>query len=734
MLMRFFMGFSLVIFLFISVYGQNNSSDNSSGLDADKKVGLVLSGGGAKGLAHIGVLKVLEANGIEVDCIAGTSMGSLVGALYSAGYSAKELEKIALDIDWRQILSDKIKRRDLPITEKEDSERFLLSFPIENKKISLPKGLIYGQKISQMFCRLLWNYLTVRDFRNMPKPFVCVATDLETGKSVTLSGDVDLPKALRASMSIPSVFTPIDINGKLLIDGGQVNNFPVHEVWNLGADYVIGVDVGSPLFKREKLNNFLKVIEQALNFHSSETDANNRELCDILVKPQLGDLNSSSFTAVAELIKSGEEAAMKMLPELLKFRKKQKVEKKKTEPGKRKKVRIGNIQVIGLKDVSMSYLMSRLKFTIPSSISVEELDEAIKRVYSTNFFDSVTYSIEGMGEESHVLYIHVDERTDKYLNIGLNYDQATDTGVLLNSTIRNFLIPGAKLSLNFKLSDSIRTTLKYYINMGWKPGIGIKADINRFKVFAYENDQKTGSYMFEDHTLSVYLQSLIGNTVAFGGGVQVNKSSVAPVIATITPDTDIPSNFALGLFAFLRLDSLDRAYFSNTGFKFDSKYTYITDLKDRSKRLSYFMAEFDGYLKLGDKFNISPSFNLGISGSKGENRPVSGYFFLGGQSNNGLETFIPFVGVDFMQRAGTHAFVANLDLRYKVGTDTYLSLKTSFGGTATSLNALFRKKDFIHGHGLAFGMNTIVGPVEFIVMRSNVRKRLTAYISVGYKF
>lgn len=732
--MRFFMGFSLVIFLAISIHTQQDSN-LPYGLESDKKVGLVLSGGGAKGLAHIGVLKVLEENGIEVDCIAGTSMGSLVGALYSAGYNAKELEEIALSINWREMLSDKIKRSDLPITEKEDSERFLLSFPIENKKISLPKGLIYGQKLSQMFCELLWNYLTLRDFRDMPKPFVCVATDLETGKSVTLSGDIDLPKALRASMSIPSVFTPVEINGKILIDGGQVNNFPVHEVWNLGADYVIGVDVGSPLFKRDKLNNFLKVIEQALNFHSSETDANNRELCDILVKPNLGALNSSSFTSVAELIKRGEEAARKMLPELLKFRKKSVAKSvKKPEPGKREKVKIGNIQVIGLKEVSMSYLMSRLKFSIPAELSPDELNEAIKRVYSTNFFNSVRYSFEEMRDGQHILYIHVEERTDKYLNIGLHYDQATDTGILLNSTIRNFLISGAKLSLNLKLSDSIRTTMKYYINMGWKPGIGIEADINRFKVYSYNNDQKTGSYMFEDHSLSTYLQSLIGNSIAFGAGIEFNKASVAPIISNITPETDIPSVYAMGLFAFLKVDSLDRAYFPNTGFKLNSKFIYITDLKKKTNQMNYFTAGVEGYLKLSERLNLSPSFNFGMSSSKGGERPVSGYFFLGGQSNNGIETFLPFTGVDFMQRIGTHIFTMHLNLRYKLAGETYITLKSSLGATSLKMDDLFRKKDLITGQGIGIGTNTIIGPVEVMVMRSNIRKKLSFYIKVGYEF
>ena len=230
----------------------DSAATDSAAADRQRpRVGLALSGGGAKGFAHIGVLKVLESAGVPIDCISGTSMGSIVGALYAIGYSVDEIEAIALESDWEDIFSDAITRRDRPIEQKLVEDRYLLSLPLVGTKIGLPRGLIAGQKVSALLDRLTLPVHGQTSFRELPIPFSCVATDIVTGEAVVLDSGF-LPEAIRASMAIPSAFTPVEIDGRLLVDGMLVRNFPVQDVIDLGADLVVGSKlyiIGSLLVK-----------------------------------------------------------------------------------------------------------------------------------------------------------------------------------------------------------------------------------------------------------------------------------------------------------------------------------------------------------------------------------------------------------------------------------------------------------------------------------------------------
>ncbi len=240
---------------------------------------MILSGGSAKGLAHIGVLKVLEEAGIRPDYIGGTSMGGIVGGLYAIGYSADSLEKIVKNADWGYLLGDQVSRRSLTLEEKEDKDRFVISFPIKGNKIKIPSGVINGENIEELLNTLCAPVYDIRDFENFPIPFLCVATNIETGKEVDFTSGY-LPLVLRATMSIPSIFNPIEIQNDLLVDGGLVNNFPVARVKDMGADILIGVNVGFQYYKKNQLNSILRIIEQSIFFYGEALNRYNMELCD----------------------------------------------------------------------------------------------------------------------------------------------------------------------------------------------------------------------------------------------------------------------------------------------------------------------------------------------------------------------------------------------------------------------------------------------------------------------
>ena len=282
----------------------------SSIYSAQPKIGLVLSGGGAKGLAHVGVLKVLEKAGIKVDIITGTSMGALVGALYASGYRAAELEKIIRSQNWSRLIFDVIPRWQLRMNDKKGDGRYFIDFGLKKGKIVTEGGLTRGQRVSLLLSRLTWPVHHIRDFSKLPTPFACMATDLQTGQPVVLSNG-SLADAMRASMSIPSVFNPAMVNGRMLVDGGLVRNFPVSQAKKMGADIIIGVDVSDAPKTQKELKSAFVILSQISMYRNEKDLKRQRALCNILISPDIRGFTSASFTKAEILMHRGEEAAKK---------------------------------------------------------------------------------------------------------------------------------------------------------------------------------------------------------------------------------------------------------------------------------------------------------------------------------------------------------------------------------------------------------------------------------------
>ncbi|MCJ8346733.1 patatin-like phospholipase family protein, partial [bacterium] len=259
----------LVLTLFFTLVVHYNAALDQNSVNIQNtttiKVGLALSGGAAKGFAHLGVLKVFEREGIPIHLISGTSMGSVIGGLYSVGCTAIELEEELLKLDWEEILDDKPKRRNVSMEQKDQLDRYVVSLPFKDGHINLPSGLVAGQNMEAVLSKSAWPYHNVHDFRNFRIPFTAITTDLETGDAVTISSG-NLPEAMRASIGLPNAFTPKRYRGKLLADGMMVRNFPVKDVIEMGADIVIGVDVGSNLFKAKDLDNLVNIMDQTVSF------------------------------------------------------------------------------------------------------------------------------------------------------------------------------------------------------------------------------------------------------------------------------------------------------------------------------------------------------------------------------------------------------------------------------------------------------------------------------------
>ena len=295
-----------VFALFLLLFGFNQ-------LSSQPKIGLTLSGGGAKGLAHIGILEAIDSAGLRIDCITGTSMGSIVGSLYAAGYSGKEIEKIARDLDWNFLFSGKPSIRNVNIDEKTEFDNYAIEVPFQKGKFKISSGIIEGQELWLKFQELFLPIYDIKDFSKFSIPFKCVATDISTGKAVVLDQG-ELVTAIRASMAIPSVFTPIDYKDTKLVDGGVVRNFPVRDVKAMGADYVIGVNLSQGLLQAKDLNSAIDILYQIGFYKDADDFQHERKLCDVLIEPHLEKFNAASFSSADSIIRIGKETGNSYYP------------------------------------------------------------------------------------------------------------------------------------------------------------------------------------------------------------------------------------------------------------------------------------------------------------------------------------------------------------------------------------------------------------------------------------
>ena len=712
------------------------------------KVGVVLSGGGAKGLAHIGVLKVLEEAGIPIDFIGGTSMGSIVGGLYSIGYSAKQLDSLVRGIKWDELLGDKISRRNLTMVEKDEDIKYILSFPIREKKISLPSGIVSGQNISQLFSRLTSQVYNIKDFSKFPIPYLCVASDIKNGTAIVLKDGV-LADAMRASMAIPTVFTPEEINGRLLLDGGLINNFPVEEVKKMGADIIIGVEVGFREDRKDEVYSLVKIIEKSIFMHSMEKNRTSQSMCTILIVPDLLEYNASSFNRADSLIIRGERAARLQYNELKElasylnsFSEPVKPITHAAEPIS--EVTVKTIEISGLKKVPKEFVLHKLLFEAPAKVKIADIDKSVENIYGTWFFERISYCFEPE-EDGVKLHFNVIEKNTNYFRAGLHYDSDFKTTLLLNTTFRNFILRGSKIAIDLSLGENPSFSALLYKNTGWNPGyylflpsklvpdFGFKLQMHSLELYQYQSDIRTASYNFTDVTTDFFLQANMSNNNSFNLGVLGDYISLSNLINFYK---DKSSSYFLNIYGCYKKDSYDYAFFPSRGAKISADLKYVKGISKNVQNVKGFVsASFRSNVvePLSKKLSLSESIYGGTI--FGDNIPSLYQFFLGGLNDSYMRGIFPFVGMNLMQQSDRNALVARMDLQWEVWKENFITLKANAGRATSNLKDLFIwDDDMIFGYGASFGYRSPIGPMELTIMTSNKHSGLSFYINIGYWF
>ena len=454
--------------------------------DSDKKrpkIGLVLSGGGAKGMAHIGALKVIEEAGIELDYIGGSSMGAIVGALYAAGYTATELDSMFNETNFGTLIQDNLPRSAKTFYEKEDSERYSLTLPFNNFKVSVPPAYSGGQNIYNELVRLLYHVKDIEDFDKLPIPFVCVATDIETGKQVVLDSGY-LPEAILASGTLPSLFEPSEINGKVLIDGGVVNNYPIDEVLAMGADIIIGVDVQHDLSEREALLSATEILLQINNYRTVADMKIKSAKTDVYIKPQIEKYSVIEFNKLNAIIQTGEDAANLKIDELRELGTKSKKDKKNhlTAVDSDQQLTVNRLLIDGNTSHTRGYVKGKLRFNLDEPISFKRLQQGIGNLAATGNFRTIRYKLLNNINGGEDLILPLDETPNtSFLRLGAHFDDLYKSAAIINLTKRRILSKDDVASFDLILGDNIRYNFEYYVDKGSYWSFGVNSRFNDFE-------------------------------------------------------------------------------------------------------------------------------------------------------------------------------------------------------------------------------------------------------------
>ena len=551
-------------------YSQEKTQSN------DVKVGLVLSGGGAKGFAHVSVLKVLEEAGVRVDYIGGTSMGAIVGALYASGYNANQLDSIIHTIDFTKILLDELPRKAKPFYEKEIGEKYALTLPIKNKKVGIPTAISEGQNVLNLFTKLTQHINNIEDFSKLPIPFLCVGTNLETGKQKVFKSGF-LPEVIKASGSFPTLLAPVKIDGELYSDGGIVNNFPVDEVKAMGADIIIGVDIQSGLDEKEELDSAVKIINQIVGFQMDKTLKEKLDRVDVLIKPDMKNFNVVSFDKVEEIKKEGEKAVREVFPLLKNIASKQKKQKKDIVNLKLiKRFHIKRLEIEGNKNYTRSYVLGKLNIKKRDTTSYKQLLSSIDNLYATGNFENIQYRIINEEDGSVVKFKVKEHPISHYFQMGIHYDELYKTGVLINGKLKHLLFKNDVISTDIILGDNVRYNFDYFIDNGFYTSFGVKSRFNKFKAqvrFDEANVNKI-NLQYEDLTNQIYFQTVFNRKFALGVGAEhKNIRAFTETVSTVENNTNqledgrfyFDKSDYYNLISYLKLDTYDKKYFAKKG-------------------------------------------------------------------------------------------------------------------------------------------------------------------------
>ena len=687
----------------------------------DKRIGLVLSGGTARGLAHVGILKVLEEEKVPVEYVTGTSMGSIIGGLYSVGYTPDEIEKIASEMDWLALFNDSIERKGKGISRNLIEDRNTMVLPMENFVPKIPSGAVGGKSASEKLNELFFGVAEVNDFKKFPKKFALVATDLNTGEGVMIDKG-SIATAIRSSLSLPSVFNPVQAGERLYVDGGVVRNLPVQDVKVLGADYTIGVNVGEGFSKRdpEKLN-IAGVISDSMTIAGRQEVERQIRMLDLYMAPNLEKIESYDFGKVKEIIDAGEKVARENIESIRKLSNPEKfaeLEQKRMEFRKswKDEYSIRRVEIRGNKRYGEKYFNKYLPKNL-GSMKKSDMEKIVNELYGNGNFSTVYYEVKN----NDTLVINVQEKAGDYLTLSGNVnneDMATVTvGMQGNKTINN-------ADTRYRLNGIIAN--EYGINGSGIMSIGKDNRVLFIGNFDFRKDIIRNQY----YAGNKYEFNNRRFKAGVGLGMEISKNTLLLLgggyeISHVKGHMDEKESAKIRfpyLEASLTQDSRDSIAFPTKGTYLKAEYT-AANSKDAEFNALYAKAEVN--IPLGKNVTLTPG--VAYITSDGEKIPETYRPKMGGFQEGYYS--LAFDGVPADKIRGNSIFVGKINMQYKISRIIFVGANATFARVSDKSYSFGKEKK--ESYGLGLGIRTPLGP-GYLGVAKSPGESLRYFLNFGY--
>ena len=734
------------------------------------KVGVVLSGGGAKGFAHIGALRVIEEAGIPIDYIAGTSMGSIVGGLYAVGYDPDMMQKLCTEQDWDLIIKDQVPRKFMPLEKRLNERHYLVSLPMKKGKLKINRSMVDGVYVNMLLTRLTMPAYKDRDFDSLPVPFLCIGTDMLSADPIEFRKG-SLAQSIRSSMSIPFLFEPVEYDGYLLCDGGLTNNFPVQNVRAQGCDIIIGVDLEIIKSDPEVLDNSLKVLERLIAVVSQDKSNVAREQCDILIRPDIGKANIMSFNDFSPIINCGEKGARDMFPQLKRLADSlQAIEpfepvRHHTQPVN--KITVSGVEVVGVDEYDSKILKSEFGDDFPREFDIDEIETTVVKIYSQGYYSNVYYEIIDT-PDGNILRFHCKHKTSLTFNLGAHYDNNYGIGILLNMNARTKHFD-YNVDMNFSDNPYFKAKVVHRYTRVLRgafelSAINLAADLYTYKGSIF------GAMRVQQNSANMFLQVIPSVNHTFKLGARLDYTLVKDRTYSEYNYNDYNKHQLYPkLYAQYFYNNEDQTDFPRRGWNINvigKCILYDTVFSTAESQPIYIVqADIRKSFPIGQRH----AFRLGAVGAMrfGDiSLPDDNMIFVGGQSKMYyVDNIMSFTGLPFLSVYTEYAAYARAGWQWNFYKNFYGVINCDAGYFKNYLDPInwmlsdviteeemaqyvqkmndlysdrldtwFIPDNFIIGGGLTLGMKTLFGPIELQLSKSNVAKNWCFFINVGFWF
>lgn len=810
----------LLIVLTIMASTVNAQVQDSVKVNERPKVGLVLAGGGAKGAAHIGVIKLIEEIGIPIDYVAGTSMGSIIGGMYALGYTSDEMTKIISDMDWGLYMSNNVDRREISVEQKSFESKYLLDIPFDvpknlNKKMSvgvvddddedgientsllnekslintLPGGYINGTNIFNLFNSLAVGYQDSMDFNDLPIAYACVSANMLTGKQ-KIHRDGMLPVAMRASMAIPGVFTPVEIGDEVLVDGGLLNNFPVDVCKEMGADIIIGVNLSGGLSPdKSKLSSLPGVLGQLFTIITGNSVLDHANMCDIYLNPDMkkGGYGTLSFDkkSISEIIALGYNTAEAKRGEFVELRKEleeygvdlnQKYNNDKAMNFLDNEVVVSEIEMLGVDKSLVPWMIRKSRLDISKPVSKKDLDRSVAVFYGTKAFYDIRYFLKKDEDDpsKYKLRYYFVPNEPNSLKLGARFDSYETAALGLRLGYNENKLKGFKASLSTRLSYNPWVNVSATYAFGHIPNITLDYTLSSSALDIYDYGEPYSNLRMNRHDVRLYFSQFYSKSIGAGAGIdwQINRSS--KVFSQSDWDADGYTNVnMLGVYGYFDVDSRDKTTFPNRGVDlnlnvlwnfFESGEDVEIEYNPSNIKLGLAYGSFVSYIPISKRVCFIPqvyaSFVFGQHAYRhGDgafyeettiNRyPIYDYYanYMGGDVfGRYFKHQLPFIGSNKLEYLNNNVAILRTDIRVEVFDKVYVTAMANYmhdsitfenffepGVAVVEGMPLFLSRD-VWGYGLQFGYESVMGPLTFDVHWGSLSKDFGVYLSLGHYF